>query len=67
VEFPRTRTTFLSLWALVAVPGFAALYLTAPDWTVVAWSAVAVALLAGGIQTMAENELNDEELGDRQR
>jgi hypothetical protein len=67
VEFPRTLPTFVLLWAFAALPGFVALYLMAPDWLVVAWSAVAVALLAGGIQTLAQDEPNDGELGDRQR
>ena len=67
MDFPRTRTTFVLLWALAALPGFVALCLMAPDWIVVAWSAVAVALLAGGMQTLAEEKLTDEGLGDRQR
>jgi hypothetical protein len=57
MTFPQTYTGFLKWWLAFAVPGSGALALWAPEWLMLLGIATSVALLAGGLQTVADVKL----------
>jgi len=54
MNFPTTSVAFLKFWAFFAVPCSFALVVLAPLWVSVLGHAVFAALLAGGLQTVAD-------------
>lgn len=55
MPFPQHRGWFLLIWFLFAAPLQVVAILFAPQWAAIGTAAVSVAMLAGGLQTIADS------------
>lgn len=61
MPFPESRYLFLLCWALPTIALLAAAFIYGPGWLLIVTLAVTGALLAGGLQTIADRDFAAEQ------